>query len=313
MFGEAADPADLPVYRLRERLASGVPLLAVELRPPRRDLAGVHAMEAWIDVHHAVGRLSAADTVVFLTDNAVGTGEEENLSHLVRNLGPRAVRERIVPFLTLKHAYDYCLRFAARARREQFPGLVVLGGDGTDGVPRCLPHAHELRAVLRAEQPRLLLGGWANPHRDPVRQVDYLVEQRGGLDFVLTQVLSHHDLAPVDAFLAEAQRRGLDVPLVAGVFYYRSARAKTLDQLAPFIPVPRAGLAADFAAGLTPDDVAARSIAALAARGVTRVYISNLPTGRAAAALSRVAGLAGLPDPLRSLPARGGAGGRGDR
>lgn len=300
MFDDGAVPALSPAFRLRDRLAAAAPLLAIELRPPRRDLAGVHAMEAWIDVHHAVGRLSTADTVVFLTDNAVGTGEEENLSHLVRNLGPRAVRERVVPFLTLKHPYDYCMRLAARARAEQFPALVCLGGDTHDGIPRCLPHAHELRAVLRREQPALLLGGWTNPHRDPVRQVGYLLDHRESLDFALTQVVSHHDLAPVEAFVAEADRRGLDLPLLAGVFYYRSARPRTLDTLAPFIPVPRAGIAADFASGLSPDEIAARTIGALARVGLTRYYISNVPTGKAAGVLARVAGLAGIPDPLRA-------------
>ena len=48
--------------RLKDRLADPRPLLAVELRPPRRDLEGVRAMDAWIDVYHAVVGLSAADT-----------------------------------------------------------------------------------------------------------------------------------------------------------------------------------------------------------------------------------------------------------
>ena len=102
-------------------------------------------MDAWMDVHRAVARLSNADTAIFLTDSAVGAGEEEGMAHLAANLGPRAVRERIVPFLTLKHPLDYCLRCAARARRERFPALVVLGGDKRGGPPRCLPHAFELR------------------------------------------------------------------------------------------------------------------------------------------------------------------------
>src|SRR5262249_20405998 len=137
------------VRRLKDRLADASPLLAVELRPPRKDLEGVRAMEAWIDVYHAVRALSASDTLVFLTDNAVGAAEEENLNHLVTNLGEDAVRERIVPFLTLKHPLDYCRWYAGRARTAGFPGLVVLGGDAQDGIPRCLPHAFELRAIFR--------------------------------------------------------------------------------------------------------------------------------------------------------------------
>lgn len=291
------EPGERP-FRLKDRLLSPEPLLAVELRPPRRDLEGVHAMEAWIDVYHAVSKLTARDTVVFLTDNAVGTGEEENLGHLVKNLGSRAARERVVPFLTLKHPLDYCLRFAARARAQQFPALVVLGGDRHDGLPRCLPHAHELRAMLRREQPGLVLGGWVNPYRDPVEQVAFLLSHRDSIDFALTQVVSHHALPPVEAFLAEAARRGCDVPIVAGVFYYRSARRATLEQLAQFIPVPAAGIAEDFGArGLSPAEIAARTVRALAGLGVTRCYVSNLPTARAAAGLARIARLSATEDP----------------
>ena len=298
--------------RLRERLADGEPLLAVELRPPRRDLAGVHAMEAWIDVYHAVDKLSAGDTVVFLTDNAIGSNEEENLAHLVKNLGTRAVRERIVPFLTLKHPLEYCLRYGARARRENFPGLVVLGGDRHDGIPRCLPHADGLRDILRREQPGLLLGGWLNPYRDPVEQVSFLEGHGDSLDFALTQVASHHDLAPVAALVAELARRNVTLPLFAGVFYYRSARPKTLGQLARFIPVPAEGLARDFGErGLGPDAVAAATVRGLGELGLTRFYVSNLPTSRAPAALGRIAALAGIPDPLGAPAPAGGAGNQG--
>ncbi len=298
------DPGSAPrtrprTFRLKERLADPAPLLTVELRPPRRDLAGVHAMDAWIDVYHAVQRLSNADTVVFLTDNAVGTGEEENLGHLVKNLGQRAERERVVPFLTLKHPLEYCRRYAARARRENFPGLVVLGGDRHDGVPRCLPHAHELRSVLRRDEPGLLLGGWLNPYRDPVEQVSFLVDHAEGLDFALTQVTSHHWPGPVEAVMNEIARRNVDLPLIAGVFYFRSAKPRTLEQLAKFIPVPLEELKRDFGErGLDADAVAAATMRSLAQAGFTRYYISNLPTSRAAAVLSRLAKAAGLPDPL---------------
>src|SRR2546422_11046305 len=101
-----ADPSDprgsRRNRRLAERLADATPLIAVELRPPRRDLEGVRAMDAWIDVYHSVVGLSAADTVVFLTDNAVEAAEEENINHLVNNLGGDGGRERVAPFPTLQ-------------------------------------------------------------------------------------------------------------------------------------------------------------------------------------------------------------------
>ncbi|MDQ7088730.1 MAG: hypothetical protein Q9Q13_13120 [Acidobacteriota bacterium] len=262
---------------LRSRLRDPRPLLCVELRPPRRDLEGVRAMEAWIDVYHAVRGLASRDTVVFLTDDAVGTGEEENLAHLLRNLGDDSRRERIVPFLTLKHSLDYCLNYAARLSAERFPGVVVLGGDRHDGIPRCLPHAWQLREKIAERQPALQIGGWANPHRDPDEQAGYLADHGESLSFVITQVVSHHDLAPVEAFLEALDRRGVDLPLIAGVFYYRSARRRTLDLLEGFIPVPREGLEREFAEGAGADVVAARTLRALAGLGIDRYYLSNLP------------------------------------
>lgn len=280
--------------RLRARLASSDPLLAVELRPPLRALRGAAAMDAWIDVYHAVQRLSSIDTAVFLTDSAVGSGEEENLNHLVNNLGPAAVRERIVPFLTLKHSLDYCRRFAERARRERFPALVVLGGDRHDAVPRCLDHAWQLREILRAAHPGCLLGGWVNPHADAERQVGYLLDHRQTVDFVLTQVVSHFDLAGVDRYLEAAERHGVDLPLIAGVFYYRSARPATLRTLEQFIPVPSTQLVEAFGAGASAEQLAAETLVALARRGIHRYYLSNLQTSRAPLQLARIAQLAGL-------------------
>ncbi len=83
-------------------------------------------------------------------------------------------RERIVPFLTTKHPLDYCLSYAERAHQSGFPALVVLGGDKSVGAPRSVEHAWQLRELLRERDHALALGGWANPHADPERQVDFL-------------------------------------------------------------------------------------------------------------------------------------------
>ncbi len=285
---------------LRTRLADPAPLLAVELRPPRRELDGVLAMEAWIDVYHAVRRLSALDTLIFITDNAIGTSEEQGLAHLVNNLGTDAVRERIAPFLTLKHELEYCLRFAERVQQERFPALVVLGGDRHDGIARCLPHSYQLRARLRETCPGLLLGGWVNPYRDAAAQAELVTTHAAGLDFLLSQVVSHHRIEPLARLVEELGARGIDLPLFAGVFFYRSASRRTLRRLGEYLPVPDAQIVADFEErGMTAVDVAAATVQAGLGAGVSRFYVSNLRTAGAAADLARIGEAAGLGRPAR--------------
>jgi len=218
----------------------------------------------------------------------VGTEEEDNLRHLVLNLGSETPHSHVVPFLTAKHTLDYCLRYADRAHQHGFGSLVVLGGDTRVGVPRCLEHAWQLRQAIRARQPDLTLGGWANPHADPVRQVEYLLERDVTAEYFLTQVVSHHDLPAVSRFLDEAARRGLRLPGMFGVFYYRSANPRTLETLRAFLPVPAAGLGAEFAGGATAEEICARTVRSLVAAGVRHIYISNLPLARTEQTLRRI-------------------------
>src|SRR5919109_2964198 len=133
---------------LLSALKSGSSVFAAELRPPRAELAAAAGMDAWIDTYHAVRRLTRQGTFVFLTDSAVGTEEEDNLRHLITNLGTDVPRERIVPFLTSKHPLEYCLSYAERARQSGFPALVVLGGDKRIGPPRSVEHAWQLRHMI---------------------------------------------------------------------------------------------------------------------------------------------------------------------
>ena len=72
---------------LVENLRAGRPVIAAELRPPRAELQTSASMDAWIDTYHAVRSLTRRGTFVFLTDSAVGSKEEDNLRHLVINLG----------------------------------------------------------------------------------------------------------------------------------------------------------------------------------------------------------------------------------
>jgi hypothetical protein len=275
-----------------DALNSLTPVVAAELRPPRAELEARASMDAWIDTYHAVRSLTRGGTFVFITDSAVGSKEEDNLRHLVNNLGTDVPRTSVVPFLTCKHPLDYCIAYADRAVQSGFDTLVVLGGDKDVGPPRCVTHAWELRQEVRRHQPGLALGGWANPHADPVAQVDHLLADTATAEFYLTQIVSHHSRDRVEGFLGEAARRGLVLPGMLGVFYYRSASPKTLNALRSFIPVPAEELTREFAAGASPDDVCARSIRALREAGARHFYVSNLPIGRAALTLRRILDLA---------------------
>ncbi|HTV02306.1 MAG TPA: hypothetical protein VMF13_17285, partial [Luteitalea sp.] len=174
-----------------------------------------------------------------------------------------------------------------------FPSLVVLGGDKDVGTPRCVNHAWELRAAIRQRQPSLVLGGWANPHRQPERQVEFLQSDDFTGEYYLTQVATHHQVGDVERFLAEADRRGVTLPGVFGVFYYRSARRRTLDMLAGFMPVPVEELVDEFGAGASPETVCARTVRTLRAAGVRHFYISNLPLTDTDAVLHRILDEAG--------------------
>jgi 5,10-methylenetetrahydrofolate reductase len=276
------------VSLLLDTLRTDQLVVAAELRPPRAELASSDGMDAWIDTYHAVRTLTRRGTFVFLTDSAVGVPEEDNLRHLIVNVGEDAPLERVVPFLTSKHPLDHCLSYADRARQHGFESLVVLGGDARVGAPRSVEHAWQLRREIRVRGSELSLGGWANPYRDPARQVDYLLDPDFTGEFYLTQVVSHHDPAPVERFLNEADRRGVGMPGVFGVFYFRSGRPRTLALLADFIPVPAGGLAREFDAGVPPEEICARTIRTMVGLGARRFYVSNLPLSRTHETLSAI-------------------------
>jgi 5,10-methylenetetrahydrofolate reductase len=277
---------------LLQALRSGRPVIAAELRPPRAELEAAASMDAWIDTYHAVRSLTRDGTFVFLTDSAVGSKEEDNLRHLVINLGSDVPRSKVVPFLTCKHTMAYCVAYADRAEQHGFQSLVVLGGDKNVGHPRCVEHAWELREAIRGHQPSLSLGGWANPHAGASTQVDHLLDAHFTAEYYLTQIVSHHSRSHVEYFLAEADRRGLELPGMFGVFYYRSANPKTLQALSGFLPVPVEALSREFAGGATPEEICARSIQSLTQVGARHFYVSNLPLGKAAGILHRILDLA---------------------
>ena len=263
-------------------------VIAAELRPPRAELGSREGMDAWIDMYHAVRSLARRDVRVFLTDSAVGTQEENNLRHLVTNLGRDVTRDHVIPFLTSKHSLEFCLSYAEQAWQHGFPSLVVLGGDKSVGRSRCVEHAWQLREHIRARQPRLTLGGWANPYADAATQIEYMTDECFTAEYYLTQIVSHLNVAPVARFIDETRRRGLTKPGMFGVFYYRSANPTTLAALQQFLPVPVDGLSREFAAGATPVDICARTLRAMIDVGARHFYISNLPLHSAAATLSEI-------------------------
>ena len=277
-----------PTSSVLQRLKADTPLVAVELRPPRSGMSFSDSMEIWIDMYHSIQRLSRRDTVIFLTDNAVGQSEEENLAHLAANIGVDADTSKIVPFLTCKHSVDYCLLYAQRAVSHGFEALTVLGGDSSVGPPRCVPHAYLLRRSIRERVAGLNLGGWANPHRDPGEQVAFLQSDDFGAEFYLTQVVSHHSIAEVERFVVAARRAGVEYPGVFGVFYYRSANPKTLKRLNDFFPVPAEGITRDFDSGMSPDEVCLQTIRVLREVGVDKVYVSNLGVDRVDASYRKI-------------------------
>ena len=272
------------------RLREPGPMVGVELRPPRLGLDAARGMDVWIDMYHAVRRLARDGTFVLLTDDAAGDPEEESLAHLAANLGGAADLETVVPFLTCKHPLQYCRLFARRASGLGVAGVAVVGGDHSAGPERCVPHGKDLRAVLKREQPGFPLGGWANPLRDPVEQARFVAAADYSADFVLTQIVSHHSLGRVERFRAELERLGVDIPVVYGVFRYRSANPRTLRYLDRYFPVPAREITAEFAAGTTADEICARSVRRLREAGAEKVYVSNLRGGEAASRLGRVGG-----------------------
>jgi 5,10-methylenetetrahydrofolate reductase len=262
-------------------------LLNVETCPPRMDLPLDKSVEAWIDSNHLMRKITSLKRFLFMTDGSIGRREEPNLRHITVNLGSGTDRSRIIPILTTKHTLDYCLEFAERAYALGFTSLVVLGGDKSDNEPRCVSHAWELRRLIRERVPGLTLGGWASPHGGR-RQVDFILDPDYSADFYMGQIVSHYETKGLMEFLNESAKAGVRIPGIFGVFYYRSANAKTLSLLGQFFPVPADQLKRDFAAGVTSREICARSVHSLIQSGVKNIYVSNLPMATAAQNLSQI-------------------------
>jgi hypothetical protein len=136
--------------------------------------------------------------------------------------------------------------------------------------------------------PSLALGGWANPHRDAAEQVAFLTAPDACAQFALSQIVSHHSLAGVERLIEAMRDSEPKVPVVFGVFYYRSATPATLKTLSDFFPVPAEELTREFESGATAVEICARTIRELRAVGADKVYVSNLGNQGAGRRLARV-------------------------
>ena len=122
---------------LLESLRADGHVIAAELRPPRAELTAAAGMDAWIDTYHAVRSLVRRGTHVFLTDSAVGLREEDNLRHLIINLGTDVTQDRVVPlrdgFLPLLellpdvrgHVFGHCGHASPLERADEFNRLLT--------------------------------------------------------------------------------------------------------------------------------------------------------------------------------------------
>ncbi len=279
LTGAVRDPSRFPVL--------------VELRPPLAGLGRDERIDAWIDLHDAIGRFVRDGHWILLTDDAVGEAEEENLGHSLANLPGDVPRDRVVPILTCKHSLDYCLVYAQRTVAAGIGTLTVVGGD-PGGPPRCVPHAYLLRERLRRAAPGLTLAGWANPHRDADEQFRFLASDFHA-DLSLTQIVTDASLGSLEALATRIERDGLDLPLVAGVFHFHNADPRRLEMLGRFFPVPAERITREYESGVAPETFTARAIRAARDAGASAVYVSNV-------------GLTGGPRRLRSILRRAGLG-----
>ena len=133
------------------------------------------SMDAWIDTYHAVRSLTREGTFVFLTDSAVGPKEEDNLRHLVTNLGSDVPRDgRAVPDVQAFARLLPAVRGARAAARVSSAGRARRRQERRRAAMRWSTRGSCARRS-GAAMPALTLGGWANPHADRRAQVDHLL------------------------------------------------------------------------------------------------------------------------------------------
>ena len=87
--------------------------------------------------------------------------------------------------------------------------------------------------------------------------------------------------------LEALDRSDTSVPMVFGVFFYRSANPATLATLSQFLPVPARELTKEFE-NASAEEICARTIRELRSEGAEKVYVSNLGNRGAENRLARI-------------------------
>ena len=277
-----------PQSLLLERLRDSSPLVTVEIRPPRGGMDPSETIDVWIDLHHSVRRLLKEERFVFVTDNAVGADEEENLAHLAANLGEEVDLRRVVPFLTCKHTLDYCLMYAARAGSARIEALTVLGGG-----PLCWPTARG-PACLSVEGDDSGAGARARVGR--LGQPPPLRIGAGGfpgIRVIRGQVLSDPGRVASQSGPGRCPARRKGAPRGGGAGRLRrlplpERQPDHVGEARRIFPRPAQALTREFGAGATAEEVCARTIRALRDAGADKVFVSNLGWRGAADRLGRI-------------------------
>ena len=135
---------------------------------------------------------------------------------------------------------------------------VIVGHDGVD-IPACL-RPHE----------------WTKPTEEVSAQ---RAMYAGMITFIDEQV---------GRIIEAIERKGAGIPVVFGVFFYRSANPRTLETLGGFFPVPADEISRDFAAGVDAEEICARTVRELRRVGADKIYVSNLGNRGAGATLRRI-------------------------
>ena len=161
-------------------------------------------MDAWIDTYHAVRPLTRQDIRRFPHRQRRRHAGREQPASPGDQSWPRRCRTN--GWCRFSRASTRSTSVCATRSRRGSTGFAVArrARRRQDRWPRALCRTCVgAAAAIRAREPRLALGGWANPYADAAQQVDFIADDRFTAEFYLTQVVSHLELAPVERFVDE--------------------------------------------------------------------------------------------------------------
>ena len=175
-----------------------------------------------------------------ITDSAVGAQEENNLRHLVANLGAEAAQRprRAVSDL------QALARVLPRLRRPgRAPQLLVARRARRRQAPRPAALRRACVAAARSTSARgTLSSSWAagpiRRRRRPRRSISCSIADANA-DFYLTQIVSHHQArARRRRFSTKARRRGLTMPASSACSTIAARSRRRWRRCRQFLPVP---------------------------------------------------------------------------